>query len=263
MATYDELVNQWSGGKGVSALTSDQKTKLEQMNYPNATAPAAGSPNATPPQTYNMQSGQYSLNGVTPPSVLSSSMGKTIVDETKAKFDTFKTGLDNAQKLAEQIKAEQATKDQELAVINAKNAGTATMFGGGTSGTTGTVGGAGGVTGATNNSLMQGVSDRAAQAEKDLNAVLDPLKGQLETAKQSQIDGIKAKYAQLRQQLETENARRNKMQETIGVRFGGRFAIEHTADLVTAKVNEGIQRVADLNSLESQKISSVQNPFFS
>lgn len=197
------------------------------------------------------------------PAVISSSMGKDIVTATQDQFNDMKSGLDNAQKIAEGLKAEEAKRAQELALVNAKNAGTAAMFGGGTgSGSSSSSSSESSTTSLPGfDAANQSIADRAAKAEQDLNNILDPLKAQLDVAKQAQIDGIKSKYTSLRTAMETANARRNKLQETIGVRFGGRYAIEHTADLVTEKVNEGIQRIGELNSQEQQEISMVQNAF--
>ena len=105
------------------------------------------------------------------------------------------------------------------------------------------------------------IRERFEQNRTELNAVLDPLKAQLEITKQRQIENIQSQFDQLRAKQETANKRRVRLQETIGVRFGGRFVIEHTADLVLDQINIGIQAISRLNSEENAAISDIQSAF--
>lgn len=102
---------------------------------------------------------------------------------------------------------------------------------------------------------------RADTDEANISSVLDPLKAKLDVNKQSQIDSIKSQYSLLRVQAEQANARRNRLQETIGVRFGGRFTPEHTADLVQDVVNQGISKIQELNAQEANSIATINSAF--
>jgi len=93
----------------------------------------------------------------------------------------------------------------------------------------------------------------------EMNAILDPLKARLDQNKQTQISNIQANYARLRQAQEKANARRVKLQETIGVRTGGRYTPEHTADLVQEQVNLGLQAISELNAEEADAISKINS----
>lgn len=98
---------------------------------------------------------------------------------------------------------------------------------------------------------------QALQEEADLAAVLDPLKEKMDNSKKAQIDAIKVQYNQLRTKQEEANTRRVRLQETIGVKFGGRYAPTHTADLVKEQVDIGLQTIQELNSQENAAISAI------
>src|SRR3990167_8481230 len=107
-------------------------------------------------------------------------------------------------------------------------------------------------------------TDAQRQFESDLaesNAIFEPLKARLEANKQFQITTIQNQYARLLKAQEQANARRVKLQETIGIRFGGRYTPEHTADLVKEQVDLGIQEIAKLNSEEAEAIGKIQSAF--
>lgn len=99
----------------------------------------------------------------------------------------------------------------------------------------------------------------ADSAKATFQSLIDPIKASIDASRKAQISLIENQYSQLRAATEKENARRTKLQETIGIRFGGRYSPEHTADLVTDKVNEGLQRIQQLNSEEQAKINAINS----
>lgn len=109
---------------------------------------------------------------------------------------------------------------------------------------------------------QENIQKQYEQGLKEMSSILDPLKRQLEANKIDQIDSIKRQYVQLREAQEEANERRVRLEETIGVRFGGaRYAPEHTADLVQEQIDIGLQKIQDLNSEEQQAISKIQGAF--
>lgn len=109
--------------------------------------------------------------------------------------------------------------------------------------------------------LLQNEANAArTEAERRIaesNAYWDSLKPGFSAQRQAQVDIIKGQYAQLRQKQEIANKRRERLQETIGVRFGGRYAIGHTADLVQEQVDIGIQKIGELNNEENAAIAKI------
>lgn len=95
----------------------------------------------------------------------------------------------------------------------------------------------------------------------ETNAFYDDLANTLDASKRDQIARIKSQYNALRLKQEQANERRVRLQETIGVRFGGRFAIEHTADLVQEQINLGIVALNALASEASGLIADINNAF--
>lgn len=101
----------------------------------------------------------------------------------------------------------------------------------------------------------------ADRKEAEFNTAMEGFKAQLDVNKQNQINNIQSQYSQLRAKQEEANARRVRLQTTIGVRFGGRFVPESTADLVQEQITIGIQKIQELNSMEQTAISTIQNAF--
>ena len=113
----------------------------------------------------------------------------------------------------------------------------------------------------TEEKMADDIRARAIEAETNLKNILDPIKNRLEQQKQLQIDSIKSEYSNMIRRQEEANTRRVRLQETIGVRFGGRFALEHTADLVQEQVDLGIQKVQELVQQEDISISKIKSAF--
>lgn len=97
--------------------------------------------------------------------------------------------------------------------------------------------------------------------ERFISDTLDPLKAQLDISKQRQIDNIKSQFSQLKRKQEESNTRRVRLQETIGIRFGGRFVLDSAADLVQEQVSIGVQEIADITRKEAAAISDINNAF--
>lgn len=94
------------------------------------------------------------------------------------------------------------------------------------------------------------VTDFFAEQSKTLNA-----------SRKKQLSNITSQFKQFARKTEQSTKRRVKLQETIGARFGGRFTIEHTADLVKEQVDIGIQALEALAVRENTAKGKINDAF--
>lgn len=97
--------------------------------------------------------------------------------------------------------------------------------------------------------------------EKEVNDFLIQQQANLSTSRQRQLSNIAAQFGSFGKKLEASTKRRVRLQETIGARFGGRFTIEHTADLVKDQIDKGFDALRDLGIQEQAAIGKIEDAF--
>jgi len=97
--------------------------------------------------------------------------------------------------------------------------------------------------------------------EQSIKTSLDPIKAQMEESKRAQIDSIYSQFSILRNQLVESNRRRENASVTLGIRKGGQYAPTVMASQIEGVVQQGLQKVSELNSQERDAINKVNNAF--
>jgi len=98
---------------------------------------------------------------------------------------------------------------------------------------------------------------RAETAKSSLKVALDPIKAQLEQSKRAQIDSIYSQFTVARNQLIESNRRREDASRTLGIRRGGQYNPTVAAGQLEGVVNQGLQKINELNAEERAAINSV------
>lgn len=102
---------------------------------------------------------------------------------------------------------------------------------------------------------------RFEEREKEVNIFFKTQQKNLNTSRRRQLANISSQYSAFTRSIEKSTKRRTRLQETIGARFGGRFTIEHTADLVKEQVDLGIQALEDLFVKENVAKGRIEDAF--
>lgn len=105
------------------------------------------------------------------------------------------------------------------------------------------------------------IQSRADASEKYLRDTLDPIRSQLEQSKRAQIDSIYAQFNVARTQLIESNRRQTNAQQTLSIRRGGQYSPTMMAAQVEAVVQQGVQRVNELNAQEQAAIAKVNSAY--
>lgn len=106
---------------------------------------------------------------------------------------------------------------------------------------------------------LQQASTAFAEQQANFTSQLDQFAATLDEQSKAQVEGIKTKFDKLRKDLEQMNASVLAGKTRLGSRFGRqRFAPEIQQDILSAEMEAGIQRLADLDAQESQLILETQ-----